>query len=775
MSMCQRIAGIASAIGVAGFGALLGYQSIAGGAQPDGVAWTIAVVALALLGGSTFWLARRMLNPIAGLRDALDALNRDGDLSVRAPEGAGDAGEIAAAFNQFVTRQQHALREAQREMEALAISLHELTALTGQMAKDTRTQSDFAAASAATVEEITVSINHIAEHANDVDTTVADTSRQSADSAQAVERVTEEVGHVATAMTSLGATMNGLSKSSQEIGSIIGVIRDIADQTNLLALNAAIEAARAGEAGRGFAVVADEVRKLAERTGQATVEIAKRIETVGKETQSAVDNMAYTSQRVGQSVERAGEARTHMLQIAEQMNHVVDVVREIADATREQSSATTTMAQSAEQINSMAQATDSALHNASQSLTALDERAAKVLEIVGRFQLADIEVQHGWMASSEARAVSEIKALLNAQGHHWKDASGGANPTETLQRRISQGDAPTAAAIGGVKIQNWARDGVCADLTGVARDERWSSSLPAVFDAMIQHDGRYVAVPLGVARTNMLWVNAGIVKRLGLTAPRTWNDFFAMADKLKAAGIPALAHSEQSWQVGTVFEAVALGTGGTPFYLSAFSKLDPSALTGSQMITALETLKRLKSYITPDSVGRDWNLATADVMNGRAAMQLMGDWAKSEFTQGGKVQGTDYLCWPAPTNSGDWCFAADTLTMFRQTDPRRAAAQRDFVSLLMSREGQEAFNFHKGNIPARTDVDLGRFDDYSRQSARDFASAAQSGVLVPSWAHNMAMQDNVRLGFFDVIEAYWKDDRMTAADAARRLADAARR
>lgn len=771
MSLQARIVSIACAIYLATALALM----FAG--QLSGVGFAVLAIGLLALIAALYLATRKSIGQLAAMSSAIaHQAGEHGDLTLRLPVSSGEVGDIARAYNLFVAKFQNVLRDVQREMEGLAISLHELSAVTTQMARDTRSQSDFAASSAATVEEITVSINHIADSARDMDSVVGETQRISGDSADAVQRVSEEVGQVSSAMVSLGKTMDGLGERSVEISSIIGVIKDIADQTNLLALNAAIEAARAGEQGRGFAVVADEVRKLAERTSQATVEIARKIESVGIETERAVSNMSSTSSRVGQSVTLADDARTHMLEIRERMDHVVSLVRQIADSTTEQSSAAMSMATSAEQINVMTMATDSALQQASKTLVSLDDRAKRLLQIVGSYKLADIEVLHWWQAASEAKAVSEIKALLNQRDHHWVDAQiGGDNPMGSLKQRVMAGHPPTAAAIGGVKIQNWARDGVLADLSDIARGENWSNLLPAVLDKMMQADGKYVAVPLGVARVNMMWINAAMFKRIGLNVPKTWDDFFAVGDRFKQAGIPLIAIGEQHWQIATIFEALALGQGGADFYVKAFSKLDPSALTGPAMIRALETLRRMKPYCTPDKTGRDWNLATADVVNGRAALQIMGDWSKGEFVQAGKQQGVDYLCVPSPTLNGEYSFAADTLTMFKLTEPKAIAAQRDFVSLLMSQEGQEVFNLHKGNIPARTDVNLARYDDYAKQSARDFSGAASKGVLVPSWAHNMAVQDEVRMAWFEIVEAFWRNDSMTPQDAAKRFAEAARR
>ncbi|QKJ67232.1 extracellular solute-binding protein [Deefgea piscis] len=734
-----------------------------------------------LLGGVAllavlFFGLQRLFLPLGQILDLMRQHASDsGDLSARLPEeGDAEVAQLAKAYNASTDKVQRTLRDVQREMEGLALGLSELTAVTAQMGKDTRTQSDHAASSAATVEQITVSINHIADHARDMDHVVEQTQRLSSDSADSVLRVSEEVGKVSEAVVALTQTMDGLGASSQEISGIVGVIKDIADQTNLLALNAAIEAARAGDMGRGFAVVADEVRKLAERTSNATVEIAHKIESVGRETQSAVGNMALTANRVAHSVTMAEDARGHMLGIREHMGSVVTAVRQIAESTQEQSSATHTLASSAERLDVMTQATDSALQQASNTLKHLDERAKRLLKSVGQFKLADIEVFHSWAASSEARAVSEIKALLNQQGHHWADVAGD-HSAAMIRSRITIGNPPTAAAIGGVKIQNWAKDGGLADLNAVATQQDWRRILPAVLDKMMQANGQYVAVPLGVARVNVMWMNASVLKRAGAQPPKTWDEFFVLAEKLRQLGTPMLAVGEQAWQIATLFEAITCGLGGASFYHSAFCQLDSAALTGPVMIRCLEALRKLKPYCTPDAAGREWNLATADVINGRAAMQLMGDWAKGEFAQAGKVQGIDYLCLPAPTQNGEYSFAADTLLMFKQNDPRLAAAQQDFVSLLMSSEGQEVFNLYKGNIPARIDVNMSRFDDYAKQSAREFASAASKQVLLPSWAHNMAVQDSVRGALFDAVDAFWKNSNMSPQDAARRLHDATRR
>ncbi|QZA77723.1 extracellular solute-binding protein [Deefgea tanakiae] len=772
MSVSQRLIALCLAINIVCLVAILS------AIQYFDSAWLPCLLGVPLSAVLLFIAVQFQLRPLQQLSSTMQSLAASGgDLNTRIAINSSDEfGEIARGFNQYSQNLQGTFREVQRDMEGLSLGLRELTTVTGQLVKDSHTQSDYAAATAAAVEEITVSITHIADNANDVDQTVGETQGLSSISAAAVQGVADEVGQMTASFELLGETMGTLSKHSQEIGTIVSVIKDIAQQTNLLALNAAIEAARAGEQGRGFAVVADEVRKLAERSASATVEITQRIETVDRETQNVVASMNSTAGRITGSAERAEDARQQMLTIGERMSTVVTVVKEIADSTREQTAASTTMARSVEQINNMSQSSDSALQQAKRALEQLDVRARELMEAVGKFQLGDIEVLHSWFAASGFRAVADIKARLNKINHHWSDNHNGKDVPGMLKKAVEAGNLPTAVAIGGVKIQNWTGRDIFANLDSLAHAQQWNQILPKILDDQMHAEGHYVAVPLGVARVNVLWVNAAIMRRINqVRAPSTWDEFIQLCERLQAAGITPIAHSEVKWQVATLFEAVTLGVCGANHYINAFSKLDQSALSGAQTIKALEMFRRIKPFCSVDPVGREWNLVTADIINGRAAMQLMGDWVKGEFDTAEKQANTDYLFWASPTQNGEYSFAADTLTFFKQKDPARQKAQTDFATLLMTPEVQIAYNKHKGSIPARTDIDLNQLDAYGKASAQDFTQASSKNTLVPSWAHNMAVQDDLKKAWIEVVYEYWQNDNLSASATASKLAAIARK
>lgn len=396
----------------------------------------------------------------------------------------------------------------------------------------------------------------------------------------------------------------------------------------------------------------------------------------------------------------------------------------------------------------------------------------------GAVHAGEVEVLHWWTSGGEAKAASALKATLQGQGHTWKDfavaGGGGDNAMTVLKSRVVSGNAPAAAQIKGPALQEWAAEGVLANIDGVAKAEKWDSVLPPVVANVMKYKGNYIAAPVNVHRVNWLWTSNEAFKKAGAKVPTNWDEFFVAAEKLKKAGLIAVAHGGQNWQDFTTFESVALGVGGADFYKKALVQLDQASLTGATMTKVLDTFKKVKGYTDKNAPGRDWNLATAMVIKGEAGMQLMGDWAKGEFQAAGKKPGADFGCSAAPGTAKSFTFNVDSFAMFKLKNDANIKAQNDLAAAIMSPAFQETFNLNKGSIPVRLGMDLAKFDDCAKLSSKDFVDTAKSGSLVPSVAHGMAIPSAAAGAIQDVVSQFWNDDKMSTKDAQAKIATAAK-
>ena len=391
----------------------------------------------------------------------------------------------------------------------------------------------------------------------------------------------------------------------------------------------------------------------------------------------------------------------------------------------------------------------------------------------------EVEVLHYWTSGGEAKSAAELKKLLESKGHAWKDfavaGGGGDNAMTVLKSRVVSGNPPAAAQIKGPAIQEWAQDGVLANLDSVAKAEKWDSLLPGVVANVMKYKGNYVAAPVNVHRVNWVWANPEVLKKAGVSGmPQNYEEFFAAADKVKKAGFIAVAHGGQNWQDFTTFESVVLGVGGAKFYQDALVKLDPKALNSPTMKKSLETFRKIKSYTDAASPGRDWNLTTAMVMQGKAGFQFMGDWAKGEFVAAGKKPGKDFLCAAAPGTANAFTFNVDSFAMFKLKDTGAQKAQGDLAASIMSTGFQEVFNLNKGSIPVRLNMSMDKFDDCAKLSSKDFVSTAKTGGLVPSVAHGMAISPSIEGAIKDVVSQFWNDDKISVDEGLKRLVAAAK-
>jgi len=381
------------------------------------------------------------------------------------------------------------------------------------------------------------------------------------------------------------------------------------------------------------------------------------------------------------------------------------------------------------------------------------------------------EVLHWWTSGGEAKSVAVLQQEFASRGGTWTDmpvAGGGGDAAMTaLRARVLSGNAPTAVQLKGPAIQEWYEEGALSDISSVAEKYGWADVLPESIAGHMKCEGKWCAAPVNVHRIDWIWANASVLADNGIAMPTSWDEFNAAADKLMAKGITPLAHGGQAWQDATVFEAVALGIGGPEFFHKAFVELDQATLKSDTMVKVFDQMRKLRGYVDSNFSGRDWNLATAMVMNGEAAFQIMGDWAKGEFLAAGKRPGIDFLC--ASTPGEGFLYNVDSFAMFDVSGDDKQAGQMLLAELIVGQNFQKVFNMNKGSIPARVDVALDDFDTCAHISAQDMATSNAGGSLLPSYAHGMALRGAQSGAITDVVTAHFNSD-MSSSEAVNMLA-----
>lgn len=384
-----------------------------------------------------------------------------------------------------------------------------------------------------------------------------------------------------------------------------------------------------------------------------------------------------------------------------------------------------------------------------------------------------VEVLHWLTSGGEAAALDVLKKDLQSKGISWVDmpvaGGSGVEAMTVLRARVTAGNPPTSVQMHGFDLRDWAREGALGNLNEVADKEGWDKVIPASLQEFAKYDGHWVAAPVNIHSTNWLWINKAALDKASGKAPQNWDELLVLLDAFKEQGIVPLAHGGQPWQDGTVFEAVVMSL-GPDFYKKALIDLDPEALNSDKMIEAFDRMTKLRSYVDDNFSGRDWNLASAMVIEGKAGAQIMGDWAKGEFSRAGQKPNEEFVCVRYPGTQGTVLFNSDLFAMFNVAKDK-VPAQMQVASLIENPKFQTAFNLVKGSVPARTDIPDTEFDACGKMAMADVKEASTTGTMLGSLAHGYGAPAAVKSAVLDVVTRQFNGE-LNSQEAAEELAAA---
>lgn len=383
------------------------------------------------------------------------------------------------------------------------------------------------------------------------------------------------------------------------------------------------------------------------------------------------------------------------------------------------------------------------------------------------------EVIHWWTSGGESAAVKKISEAYAAAGGEWVDTAValGEQARSVTINRIVGGNPPTAAQFNTSKqFLDLVEQGLLNDVDEVARRDGWEQLLPETVLSVIRVKGHFYAAPVNIHMPTWIWYSKAAFRKAGIAGePRTMDELFAALDKLKSAGLVALAHGGQSWQDNLVFTAVLANVGGKDLYLKVLRDRDPAAIRSEAFRKVLTTFKRLQAYVDAGSPGRNWNDATALLISGKAGVQIIGDWAKGEFALARQVAGRDYGCIAGFGPSFPYIIQGDVFVFPKTRNPEALRAQKLLATVITAPATQVEFSMKKGSIPIRTDVDASRMDLCAQQGLaimKDKSRHLGNGEVFLTPDQNGALAD--------IITAYWNKNltvEKVQKDIAAALAD----
>ena len=377
------------------------------------------------------------------------------------------------------------------------------------------------------------------------------------------------------------------------------------------------------------------------------------------------------------------------------------------------------------------------------------------------------EVMTSWTSGGEAAALNIIRTEFEKRGGDWKDSSiaGFGAADAAFQNRVVAGDPPTVKQVViGHDPAEFIKQGLMNPIDDVAAAGKWADVLPKTIFDFISYDGKVYLSPTGAHGESWMFYSKEAFAKAGIAdEPKSWDEFFADMDKLKAAGILPIAWGGQSWQEAKVFNMVLLSQVGIDGFLKIYVDKDSSPASIDGIKETLTILGKMRAYVDEGAPGRNWNDATAMVITGKAGVQFMGDWAKGEFTVAGKAPGKDYGCMLVPESAG-MVYVADSFDYPKTGDANQDKAQKLLAEVVMDPKVQVEFSIKKGSIPMRTDVDKSQLDVCAQKGLE----LMSQGKIVPDQAIILTPQQAGALT--DYVDAFWSNPSANVDEEAAKFA-----
>ena len=385
---------------------------------------------------------------------------------------------------------------------------------------------------------------------------------------------------------------------------------------------------------------------------------------------------------------------------------------------------------------------------------------------------ANCEVTHWWTSGGESAAVKVFADSFNALpgGDKWVDgAIGGSGDTARpiIISRVQGGNPPCATQFNpGHDADELVAAGLMQDLTDLATKENWKGIVrPASKMEGCMKDGKVYCVPVNLHSGQWMWTNRKVFEDAGLPQPKNLEELIADAPKLKEKGIMPLSLA-QGWPVGLLINDITVGVGGLDLYLKLRKDRDVAAAVGPESQKVWKVLDGVRNIVDPKTMVPQWNDAVSLVITGKAAANIMGDWARGEFSVAKMTAGKDYDCLPGLGYAQILDTGGDNFFFPKSKDPAVTKAQMAMASMMISKPVQVAFNLKKGSLPIRADVDLAAADDCMKKGLKILEDPKN---ILPS-DREMMQADTINQ-INDVYNEFFTNPKMTPDEGMKKVAD----